>query len=315
MSTIDTDGTVVDVNAERGALHPTTRVRRKSRVGNYVELTKPRLTLLSVLTTLAGFYVGTSGSVDAMLLLHTLAGTFLVGGGCGALNMYVEREHDGLMKRTMNRPLPAGRILPIEALLVGLLLTLGGTAYLMLAVNVTTGAIALVTAITYVLFYTPLKRLTPLNTLVGAIPGALPPVIGWTAAGNGLGVEAMVLFAILFFWQMPHFLSLAWMYRKDYQRAGYRMLTVFDPDGASTSRQILIYTATLVPITLLPTLFGIAGYVYFFGALLLGIGFVAYAMVLLMGARRTAHARGVFYYSLLYLPALLLAMVLDRGGM
>ncbi|MEP7220278.1 MAG: heme o synthase, partial [Bacteroidota bacterium] len=203
-------------------------VRKMTRFGDYVELTKPRLTLLSVLTTLAGFYVARQGPLDVMLLMHTLIGTFMVGGGCGALNMYVEREHDTLMRRTMNRPLPSGKLPPVEALVFGLLLTIGGTLYLWLMVNPLTAILGAVTVVSYVLFYTPMKRLSTLNTVIGGIPGALPPVMGWAAARGSLSPEAAVLFAILFFWQMPHFLARAWMYREDYARAGYKMLTVVD---------------------------------------------------------------------------------------
>lgn len=313
MSLIESETTVAKVPVEHERLdHVEMPIAARSRAGHYLELTKPRLTLLSVLTTLAGFYVGTSGSVDVLTLVHTLVGTFMVGGGCGALNMYIEREHDALMRRTMNRPLPLNAISRTGALAFGVVLVAGGTLYLMLAVNLLAGSIALLTAVSYVALYTPLKRHTTLNTLVGAIPGALPPVIGWSAAGNSLGLEAVVLFAILFFWQMPHFLSLAWMYRKDYQRAGYRMMTADDEDCGRTSRRILLYTGALVPLTLLPTLVGIAGVTYFFGAMALGLGFVGLGIVLALGGRPNVHARWVFYYSLLYLPALLLAMVFDR---
>lgn len=288
----------------------------KERAGDYVELTKPRLTLLSVLTTMAGFYMGTHGDVDTMLLVHTLLGTFMVGGGCGALNMYVEREHDMLMRRTMNRPVPSGRIAPLQALVVGLLLSIGGVIYLAAATTFLAGLLALATVVSYVFLYTPMKRRSTLNTVIGGIPGALPPVIGWAAAGNALTIEATVLFAILFFWQMPHFLALAWMYRRDYERAGYKMLPHVDPLGISTSRQILLWSAGLLPVSLVPTLIGMSGAIYFFGALAIGLGFVAFAVLLMLGStRRNVHAKWVFYYSLLYLPILLLSMVLDRIGL
>jgi protoheme IX farnesyltransferase len=288
-------------------------VHTRSRFADYVELTKPRLTMLSVLTTLAGYWVGTRGDLDAMHVFHTLAGTFLVGGGCGALNMFVEREHDARMRRTMTRPLPAGRLRPAEVLLFGIAITVVGLAWLALSVNLLTAGLALATVVSYVLLYTPMKRLSTLNTVIGGIPGALPPVMGWAAARGTLGPEAIVLFGILFFWQMPHFLALAWMYRRDYERAGYKMLTVLDPDGASTSRQILLYTAGLLPISLIPTLFGIAGGFYFFGALAIGLGFIGLGALLAI-SRKNVHAKWLFYYSLLYLPVLLLAMVIDRGS-
>jgi protoheme IX farnesyltransferase len=287
--------------------------RRRSRMADYVELTKPRLTMLSVLTTLAGYWVGAIGPLDPMHIVNTLVGTFLVGGGCGALNMYVEREHDVLMRRTMTRPLPAGRLRPSDALIFGSVISIVGLAWLALTVNLLTAALGLATLVSYVFLYTPLKRRSTLNTVVGAIPGALPPVMGWAAARGALGPEAIVLFGILFFWQMPHFLALAWMYRRDYERAGYKMLTVLDPDGGSTSRQILLYTAALLPISLIPTLFGIAGGFYFFGALAIGLGFLAFGAVLAV-SRKNVHAKWLFYYSLLYLPVLLLTMVIDRGS-
>lgn len=287
--------------------------RQRSRFADFVELTKPRLTMLSVLTTLAGYWVGTSGPLDLMHVVHTLAGTFLVGGGCGALNMYIEREYDARMRRTMTRPLPAGRLRPSEVLVFGLVISVLGLAWLAIAVNLLTAFLGLATLVSYVLLYTPMKRYSTLNTVVGAIPGALPPVMGWAAARGSLGPEAIVLFGILFFWQMPHFLALAWMYRRDYERAGYKMLTVLDPDGGSTSRQILLYTAALLPISLIPTLFGIAGAFYFFGALAIGLGFLGFGGLLAV-SRKNVHAKWLFYYSLLYLPVLLLAMVIDRGS-
>lgn len=288
--------------------------RRHSRFGDFFELTKPRLTMLSVMTTLAGYWVGTSGSIDAMHLTNTLIATFLVGAGCGALNMYVEREHDRLMRRTMTRPLPAGRMKPSEVLIFGIVLSIVGVVYLFVAVNALTATLGLATIVSYVFMYTPMKRRSTLNTIVGAIPGALPPVMGWAAATGQLGPEAIVLFGILFFWQMPHFLALAWMYRRDYERAGYKMLTVLDPDGESTSRQIVLYTAGLLPISLIPTLYGISGPFYFFGALAIGLGFLAFGVLLAM-SRKNVHAKWLFYYSLLYLPVLLLTMVIDRGSM
>lgn len=307
-------GTTVSREASPDVLElDAVQTRRHSRIGDYLELTKPRLTLLSVLTTLAGYWVGTSGPLDAMHVFHTLVGTFLVGAGCGALNMYVEREHDLLMRRTMTRPLPGGRMRPTDVLVFGIVISIVGIAWLAMAVNLLTAALGVATLLSYVFCYTPLKRRSTLNTIVGGVPGALPPVMGWAAATGHLGPEAIVLFGILFFWQMPHFLALAWMYRRDYERAGYKMLTVLDPDGQSTSRQIVLYTAGLLPISLIPTLFGIAGAFYFFGALAIGLGFLAFG-VLLAVTRKNVHAKWLFYYSLMYLPVLLLAMVIDRGS-
>lgn len=288
-----------------------TAVKRSTRVMEYFELTKPRLTMLSVFTTLGGFYMASQGPLDLSLLVHTIIGTFMSGAGCGALNMYVEREHDAQMRRTMARPLPSGRLVPAEALLFGLFLAIGGVIYLALAVNMLTAILAATTVISYVLMYTPLKRISTLNTVVGAIPGAIPPVMGWAAVRGSIGTEAWVLFALLFFWQMPHFLALAWMYRNDYERAGYKILSVLDRDGGSTSRQILLYTSALLPVSLLGTAIGMTGPYYFYCALVLGLGFLGFGIRLAI-TRKNKHAKHLFYYSLLYLPIVMLAMALDR---
>jgi protoheme IX farnesyltransferase len=287
-------------------------VESRSRFGDFVELTKPRLTLLSVMTTLAGFYMGSTGPLDLALLAHTLLGTFLVGGGCGALNMVIEREHDKRMRRTMKRPLPAGRLMPNEALIFGAAISIAGLVYLAVAVNLLTSFLAALTLISYLFLYTPMKRRTSFNTVIGAVPGALPPVIGWAAVRGSLGPEALALFAILFFWQVPHFLALAWMCREDYGRAGYKMLTVDDENGVRTGRHILLYTAVMLPVSLIPTIIGITGLVYFFGAMALGILFLYYCIRLALN-KKNSSAKQVFYFSLLYLPALFLVMALDRG--
>lgn len=288
------------------------RSRTSARVGDYIELTKPRLTTLSVLTTLAGYYIGSAGVIQGNLLLHTLIGAFMVGGGCGALNMFMEHEHDARMKRTAKRPIPAGRLTPVEVLVFGSLISVAGVVYLAVAVNMLTGILGAVTIVSYLLLYTPLKRLTTLNTLVGAIPGAIPPVMGWAAATDSLGpgLGGWILFSILFFWQMPHFLSLAWMCRDDYAQAGYRMLAVVDPDGSRTGMQILLYTSALVPVSLVPTMVGLAGGIYFFSALALGILFLVLGVNVARGKSRK-EARMLFHYTLLYLPVLLLVLALD----
>jgi protoheme IX farnesyltransferase len=278
---------------------------------DYITLTKPELTILSVLTALAGYYLGAGGVLQGIGLIHTLLGTAMVGGGSGALNQYIERRFDAQMKRTENRPLPSGRIAPREALLFGLLLSCGGIVYLAVCVNVLTALLAAVTCVTYLSLYTPLKRLTPLATLIGAIPGALPPVMGWTAATGEISSGAMVLFGILFFWQMPHFLSLAWMYRKDYARAGYRLLAVMDPEGSRTATQALLHTCLLVPVSFLLLRWGGGGVIYGVSAAILGAGFLLFAVLLLL-QRTSGAARKLFFASLMYLPALMLAMVLDR---
>ncbi len=283
----------------------------RSRLVDYLILTKPELTFLSVVTALTGHFLGAEGSIHASLLLHTLFGTALVGGGAGALNQYMEREYDALMRRTENRPVPSGRVQPYEALLFGLVLSIAGIAELALFTNPLTGFLASVTLVSYIFLYTPLKRITPLSTLVGAFPGALPPVMGWAAARNEVNPEAVALFAILFVWQIPHFLSLAWMYRKDYARAGYRLLTVVEPEGSMAARQILAYTALLVPLAVIPWTIGMFGALYLVLALLLSLAFLVVSLHLVRN-RSNAAAKQVFAGSLIYLPALMAIMVIDR---
>jgi heme o synthase len=290
----------------RGAL-----ALERSRAMDYITLTKPELTFLSVLTALAGYYMGSGGVLEGAGLIHTLVGTAMVGGGSGALNQFIERRYDAQMKRTENRPLPSGRIAPAEALLFGLFLSCGGILYLAAFVNLLTASLAAATCVTYLSLYTPLKRLTPLATLIGGIPGALPPVMGWTAATNGVGPGALILFGILFFWQMPHFLSLAWIYRRDYARAGYRLLAVLDTGGGRTAVQALLHTCLLIAVSLLLLAGGGAGMIYGVCAVVLGAVFVTFAILLLL-RRTSAAARRLFIVSLMYLPALMLAMVLDR---
>lgn len=295
-----------------GGIAQSASSRRALRVGDYFELTKPRLTMLSVLTTLAGYYVGSQGVIQVDLLVHTLLGAFMVGGGCGALNMFMEHEYDSLMRRTDRRPIPAGRLTPMEGFVFGASISIAGVAYLLVGVNLVTGILGAATLMSYLLLYTPLKRLTTLNTLVGAIPGAIPPVMGWAAATDSLGpgLGGWILFAILFFWQMPHFLSLAWMCRDDYARAGYRMLAAVDPDGTRTGLQILLYISALVPVSLVPTIVGLAGGLYFFTALALGIAFLIIGVGVARHKSRR-EARMLFHYTLLYLPILLLILALD----
>jgi len=278
---------------------------------DFWELTKPRIMLLIVLTTLAGFYLGAPDASDPARLLNTLLGTALASAGASALNMVLEREADAQMRRTRNRPLPAGRLQPGEALTFGVLLGAAGVLYLTFVVNPLTGLLAAAAIASYLLVYTPLKRKTALCTVVGAAPGALPIVGGWAAARGALGVEAWLLFMILFFWQLPHFLALAWMYREDYARGGFPMLPTLDPDGESTARQIALNTLALLPVSLAPTMIGLAGRAYFFGALLLGLAFLSLSLYFV--ARRTNQfARRFYLASVLYLPALLGLMLVDK---
>jgi protoheme IX farnesyltransferase len=277
---------------------------------DYLELTKPRITLMVLVTTALGFVAG-SGSLTATLLPRVLLGVGLLSAGSSALNHLWERETDALMRRTANRPLPSGRLEPDRALRFGVVLTLAGLAELVLAVDLLTALLGSVAFAVYVFVYTPLKKLTPLATVVGAIPGALPPVMGWTAAQHQLSPGAWVLFGILFFWQLPHFLAIAWLYREDYARAGLPMLPVIDPDGGSTARQAVLYGGALVPVSLLPTVAGLTGAPYFFGALALGMAFLGSCVAFSLSASNRS-ARRLLVVSVLYLPAVLGVILLDR---
>jgi protoheme IX farnesyltransferase len=285
---------------------------RPSRLVDFYELTKPRMNFLVVVTTMVGFYMAMRpGFADWALLAHTLMGTALAAAGASVLNQYVERDHDGLMRRTANRPLPAGRVSPVEAMLLGVALSVGGTLYLAALVNVLTAALGALTIATYVLLYTPMKRWTTLCTVVGAVPGAIPPMMGWTAATDALSPQAWALFGILFFWQMPHFLAIAVLYRDDYARGGFRMLPVVDEDLLVTGRQTVLYGAALVPVSLLPVMLRMAGPLYLLAAVVLGLTFLGFGIHCALGKRR-ADARRLFLVSIIYLPALLAVMMLDK---
>lgn len=283
----------------------------KSWPAVYAELFKARLTFLVLLTTLVGFYIGTTGPVNYWLMLHTVLGTALVAAGASALNQLWERKHDARMRRTQDRPLPSGRLQPQTVLLVGCATALAGLAYLAIAVNLLTSAIGAASLLTYVLVYTPLKRVTWLNTAVGAIPGGLPPLMGWTAARGQLSPNGWALFAILALWQLPHFMAIAWIYREDYARAGFKMLPVLDPDGHRTGCQAVTHTLALVPVSLFPSMVGLTGPIYFAGALLLGLVFI-WSAVQFSRQLTLSRARQLFYVSILYLPLLLALMVLDK---
>jgi protoheme IX farnesyltransferase len=276
----------------------------------YLELTKPRITTLVVLTAAAGFCLGSRGHVD-FLRLSAMAGCIaLLSSGISALNQYIERDLDGLMNRTKARPLPSGRLSSGKALLFGSALSAAGVILLALAINPLTALLGLLTLASYLFGYTPLKTRSSLSTVVGAFPGAMPPLIGWASARGELGVEAWVLFAILFLWQFPHFLAIAWMYKDDYARAGIKMLPVVEPDGRVTSQQIVSYTLMLLPVSLLPVLVHLAGSAYLIGALILGFGFL-YFGVRLGVARSKWQARRLLQASVLYLPVLFALMVLN----
>ena len=266
-------------------------------------LMKPELTLLSVSTAVGSAFIALHGSRQYILLVHTLIGTILIGGAAGVLNQYIERRYDAMMKRTEQRPLPAGRIQPAEALIFGIVLGIAGLSYLAILTNWAAVTLSMLTLVSYLVIYTPLKRKTPFATIVGGIPGALPPLIGWTVVRGNVSMEAWALFFILFFWQMPHFLSLAWMFRNDYARASYRLLTVLDTTGIITGRQILVYSIALIPASLMPMVVGLAGMFYFFSMLILSFGFLVVA-INFYRVRTNAAARKLFYSSLLFLPAL-----------
>jgi protoheme IX farnesyltransferase len=277
----------------------------------YADLVKARLTLLVLLTTLVGFYLGCRGPANYLLMLHTVLGTALVAGGAAALNQLLEREHDARMQRTRDRPLPSGRLQPATVMVFGGVCACAGLLYLALAVNLITSVIGAISLLSYLFIYTPLKRVTWLNTAVGAIPGGLPPMMGWTAARGQLSREGWALFAILAFWQLPHFLAIAWIYRDEYKQAGFKMLPVIDPQGHRTARHAVSLTLALLPVSLFPFLFKLTGPVYLIGALLLGLAFLWFA-VRFARDLTLSRARQLFFASILYLPLLLTVMVLDK---
>lgn len=281
-----------------------------TRAGDFLELTKPRITTLVVMTAAVGYAVGAKGGFDPAVFTALLFGTAMVAGGASALNQYSERELDGRMERTRLRPLPAGRVTPAEALAFGLAVS-GAGLVLLATVNVLTPLLGAAALASYILLYTPLKRITSLCTVVGAIPGAIPPMMGWAAARGTLDAAAWALFGILFLWQLPHFLAIGWIYREDYARAGFPMLTVLDLDGRSTGRQMMLYSAALIPVTLLAGAFASAGNGYLWSALVLGLLFFG-SSARFAWTRSAAAARGLFLVSILYLPALLGIMVFDR---
>lgn len=282
-----------------------------TRTQDCLTLTKPGVTVMVMITTLAGYVLGLRTEVDAWLLFVSVTATGLASGGAAALNMVVERELDALMRRTRGRPLPDRRLEPEHGLAIGVGLSSVGLLALSFLVNPLSGLICAATIVSYVFVYTPLKTRTTLCTVIGAVPGALPPVVGWTAARGELGPGAWVLFAILFFWQIPHFLAIAWKYRADYARGGYAMLPVVDPGGASTSRQAVVYCGGLVMSSLLPLPLHMAGLFYFAGALICGLAFL-HASVRFALLRSDASARRLFFASLIYLPVVLGLLLLDR---
>ncbi|MBC8028845.1 MAG: protoheme IX farnesyltransferase [Pyrinomonadaceae bacterium] len=287
------------------------RLSARERFTAFLELTKPRITFLIVLTAAAGFALGSAASIDYALMARAMFGIALLSSGIATLNQYMERDLDLLMRRTANRPLPSGKLMPWEALTFGVTLTVLAEIYLSFLVNPLTGLLGLTVIAGYLFAYTPLKTRTSLSTMVGAFPGAVPPLIGWAAARGDIGLEAWVLFAILFLWQFPHFLAIAWMYREDYSRAGILMLPVVEPDGRVTGQQIVVYTVMLLPVSLLPTVMGISGKIYLYGAIVLGLLFL-YSSVRAAFSKSRQEARRLLLASVIYLPLLFILMVINR---
>ena len=283
----------------------------KSWTAVFSDLVKARLTTLVLLTTAVGFYVGWRGAMDFILFFNTLAATGLVAAGASALNQLLEREYDAKMRRTQNRPLPSGRLQPTTVAIFGGVSSVAGLIYLALAVNLLTSVLGAITLVSYLFIYTPLKRVTWLNTAIGAIPGALPPLMGWTAARNELSGEGWALFAILAFWQLPHFFAIAWMYRDEYAKAGFVMLPNVDADGKRTGQQTVSHTLALLVVSLCPFVFKMAGTIYLVGAILLGAGFL-FCAIQFSRQLTPARARQLFLASIIYLPLLLALMVWDK---
>lgn len=278
----------------------------------YIELTKPRITWLILMSTGVGFFFGAQAGWHLLALLHTIVGTGLIASGTAALNQWYERDADAKMRRTRSRPLPSGRIDPARALWFAILISIVGFLELGFGVNWLTGWLGFFTLATYLFVYTPLKQRSPHSTTLGAIPGAMPPLIGFAAASGTLTGAAWILFAILFLWQFPHFYAIAWMYREDYERAGIRMLPVVEPDGESTARQIVLYSLALLPISLIPKFLHMSGNVYLLGAVVLGCVFI-YASFRVMRDRTRQQARRVLLTSVIYLPVLYALMLFDRA--
>jgi protoheme IX farnesyltransferase len=301
----------IDFRSPAVAVIDRPRLSFRERVSAYVELTKPRITFLIVLTSAAGFALASVGPVDYIALVRALLGIALLSSGIATLNQYAERDLDGLMRRTAMRPLPAGRLAPWEALAFGAGITIIAEIYLLVLVNPLSALLGLTVIAGYIFAYTPLKTRTSLSTMVGAFPGAVPPLIGWTAARDSLSLEAWVLFAILFLWQFPHFLAIAWMYREDYGRAGILMLPVVEPDGRVTAQQIVVYTLMLLPVSLLPAVLGLSGRIYLFGAAFLGRLFL-YSSLRAAFSMSRQQARRLLLASVLYLPLLFILMVANK---
>ncbi len=293
------------------AAHDVSAAIPRHAVADYVALTKPRLNFLVVATSAAGYYLGAAGPIGALDAIIAVGGTALVAGGAAALNQVYERDTDALMRRTRTRPLPDRRVTPADATIFGLVLSAAGLGLLAARANLAATLLALATVLVYMLVYTPMKRRTPMATLVGAVPGALPPLIGWTASRGEVTAGGLALFAIVFLWQIPHFMAIAWMYRDDYRAAGFPMLPVVEPDGRRAGRHAVLFALALVPATLAPALAGVSGRMYLAAALVLGAGLVWLALRF-AEARSDAAARRLFLGSIVYLPLLWIAMIADK---
>ena len=293
------------------ALENESAAESKSLFAVISDLVKARLTTLVLITTLVGFYAGSGSQIDYAIMFHALIGTALVACGAAALNQWLERESDARMRRTESRPLPSGRLSPDAVLLLGAIISAVGLLDLLFGVNPLTAFLGAITLASYLFIYTPLKKITTLNTLIGAVPGAIPPLMGWTAARNEISAAGWSLFAILFIWQLPHFMAIAWLYREDYARGGFKMLPIADPNGSKTAAQAVLHSIGLIPVSLFPSLLGVAGVVYFAGALLLGVTFLVFAIQFSRALTRE-RARRLFIASIIYLPLLLGLLVIDK---
>jgi len=289
----------------------TAALAQPTKLGAYIALTKPEVSLLVLMTTGAGFYMGARGPMPWLHMLHVIFSTMMIAAGTAALNHYIERESDRFMRRTASRPLPTGQLTPAEALRFGLALALAGAVDLYYSAGSIACLLGVFTSLSYLLAYTPLKKRTVWATFIGAIPGAIPPMIGWTAATGELGTGAWLLFAILFLWQFPHFHAISWMYREDYARAGILMLPVVDKDGTRTFRQIVLYAASLVAVSLLPAIMGFAGMLYFFGALVTCTGLVQVCLWA-ASAKTNTRAKWLMHATVLHIPILLGLMMYDK---
>jgi protoheme IX farnesyltransferase len=299
------------MNVTAAEIQQTRAIGFRERIAAFGELTKPRIAVMLVLTAAAGFYLGSKGSFDFVLFANAMAGIALLAFGVSTLNQYLERRTDLLMDRTAKRPIPTGRVAPNEALIFGLIQCLAAEIYLFFLVNPMTAVLGLTVIVGYVLLYTPLKTRTSACTAIGAIPGAMPPLMGWTSAADEITLGAWALFAMLFLWQFPHFLAIAWMYRDEYAKAGIKMLPVVEPSGRITARQIVLFTIMLLPISLAPFFLQFAGPVFLIGATVLGIWFLVES-VLAARAKTVERARRLLMVSVLYLPLIFALAVIDH---